>query len=445
VSLEIPDKLRELQIKLYRKAKNEPGFRFCLLYDKVYRTDVLVRAWGLAKANNGCPGVDGQSFGDIESEGVMEWLNGPGKDLREKTYRASPVMRVMIEKEGGGERPLGIPTIRDRVAQTAAKLILEPIFEADPEPNMYGYRPKRSAGDAIQEVDKLLYQGYTDVVDADLSKYFDTIPHSELLPCVARRVVDKHMLHLVKMWPRPPQGGAVGLTVPVEETEKGKKRLTGGRDNDRGTPQGGVISPLPANLYMNRMLKGWRQTGRGEQFRARIVNYADDFVIVSRGKAAEALEWTRGVVGRLGLTLNEKKTSIRNARKERFDFPGYSFGPHYSGRTGRKQMGCSPSKKSMDRIRAKVSEHLKPASTAPWEEVRDRLNQKLRGWKEYFRLGNPWKAYRVPDEHVEERVRHFLRRRHKVSSQGTSQFSRKNIFGKPGVFRLQGRTGDAGS
>jgi RNA-directed DNA polymerase len=331
------------------------------------------------------------------------------------------------------------------VAQTAAKLILEPIFEADPEPNMYGYRPKRSAGDAIQEVDKLLYQGYTDVVDADLSKYFDTIPHSELLPCVARRVVDKHMLHLVKMWPRPPQGGAVGLTVPVEETEKGKKRLTGGRDNDRGTPQGGVISPLPANLYMNRMLKGWRQTGRGEQFRARIVNYADDFVIVSRGKAAEALEWTRGVVGRLGLTLNEKKTSIRNARKERFDFPGYSFGPHYSGRTGRKQMGCSPSKKSMDRIRAKVSEHLKPASTAPWEEVRDRLNQKLRGWKEYFRLGNPWKAYRVPDEHVEERVRHFLRRRHKVSSQGTSQFSRKNIFGKPGVFRLQGRTGDAGS
>jgi RNA-directed DNA polymerase len=267
VSLEIPDKVRELRIKLYRKAKNEPEFRFYLLYDKVYRTDVLLRAWTLAKANDGCPGVDGQSFGDIESEGVMGWLNGLGKDLREKTCRASPVMRVTIEKEGGGERPLGIPTIRDRVAQTAAKLILEPIFEADLEPDMYGYRPKRSAGDAIQEVDKLLYQGYTDVVDADLSKYFDTIPHSELLQCVARRVVDKHMLHLVKMW----------LTVPVEETdEKGKKRLTGGRDNDRGTPQGGVISPLLANLYMNRMLKGWKQTGRGEQFRARIVNYADD-------------------------------------------------------------------------------------------------------------------------------------------------------------------------
>jgi RNA-directed DNA polymerase len=434
VSLEIPDKVRELQIKLYRKAKSEPEFRFYLLYDKVYRADVLLRAWTQAKANDGAPGVDGQSFGDIETEGVMEWLNGLGKDLREKTYRASPVRRVMIEKEGGGERPLGIPTIRDRVAQTAAKLILEPIFEADLEPCAYGYRPKRSAGDAIQEVDKLLYEGYTDVVDADLSKYFDTIPHSELLQCVARRVVDKHMLHLVKMW----------LAVPVEETdEKGKKRLTGGRDNDHGTPQGGVISPLLANLYMNRMLKGWRRTGRGEQWRARIVNYADDFVIVSRGKATDALEWTRGVVERLGLTLNEKKTSIRNARQERFDFLGYSFGPHYSRRTGREQMGCSPSKKSMDRIRAKVSEHLRPANTAPWEEVRDRLNQKLRGWKEYFRLGNPWKAYRVLDEHVEERVRHFLRRRHKVSSQGTSQFSRKNVFGKLGVFRLQGRTGEA--
>jgi RNA-directed DNA polymerase len=253
---------------------------------------------------------------------------------------------------------------------------------------------------------------------------------------MARRVVDKHMLHLVKMW----------LTVPVEEKdETGKKRLTGGTDNHRGTPQGGVVSPLLANLYMNRMLKGWRRTGRGEWLRARIVNYADDFVILSRGKATEALEWTRGVVGRLGLTLNEKKTSIRNARKERFDFLGYSFGPHYSQRTGREYIGCSPSKKSMDRIRDKVSEYLSPANTAPWEEVRDRLNRKLRGWKAYFGLGSPWKAYRVLDEHVEERVRHFLRRRHKVSSQGTRQFSREKIFGALGVFRLGGRSGAVGS
>jgi len=432
----MPDKVRELQIKLYRKAKNEPEFRFYQLYDKVYREDILWRAWTLAKANQGAPGVDGVSFEDIETRGVMEWLNGLRKDLHDKTYEPQPVRRVMIPKPGGGERPLGIPTIRDRVAQTAAKLILEPIFEADLEPNAFGYRPKRSAQDAIQAVDKLLYEGYTDVVDADLSKYFDTIPHSGLMQCVARRIVDKHMLHLVKMW----------LKVPVEERDgKGKKRQTGGKGNDRGTPQGGVVSPLLANLYMNRMLKGWKRTNRGEQYQAKIVVYADDFVILSRGKANEALEWTRGVLERLGLTLNERKTSIRNARKERFDFLGYSFGPHFSRRTGREYIGCSPSKKSVNRIRQKVAECLRPCNVAPWKEVRDRLNQQLRGWKEYFGLGDPWKAYEVLDQHVEERVRHFLRRRHKVQSQGTRQFSMKRIFGELGVFRLRGRLRVAGS
>jgi RNA-directed DNA polymerase len=435
-SLEMPDKVRDLQIKLYRKAKNEPEFRFYQLYDKVYREDVLLRAWTLAKANQGAPGVDGESFEDIETRGLKEWLNGLRKELHERTYRPQPVRRVMIPKPGGGERPLGIPTIRDRVAQTAAKLILEPIFEAELEPNAYAYRPKKSAQDAIQAVDRLLHEGYTDIVDADLSKYFDTIPHSELLQCVARRVVDKHMLHLVKVW----------LKVPVEERdEKGNKRLTGGKDNDRGTPQGGVISPLLANLYMNRMLKGWKRTGRGERYRARIVNYADDFVILSRGKANEALEWTRGVLDRLGLTLNEKKTSIRDARRERFDFLGYTFGPHFSRRTGREYIGYSPSKKSVNRIREKVREHLRPSNVAPWEEVRERLNQKLKGWKAYFGLGSVTKAYEVLDEHVEERVRHFLRRRHKVSSQGTRQFSMKRIFGELGVFRFRGPLREAGS
>ena len=435
-SLERPDKVRELQNKLYRKAKKEPGFRFYQLYDKVYREDVLQRAWEQAKANAGAPGVDGESFGDIETRGLGEWLNGLRQELHDKTYQPQPVRRVMIPKPGGGERPLGIPTIRDRVAQTAVKLILEPIFEADLEPNAYGYRPGRSAQDAIQKVDKLLYEGYTDIVDADLSKYFDTIPHTGLMQCVARRIVDKHMLHLIKTW----------LKVPVEERdEKGKKRWTGGKDGDRGTPQGGVISPLLANLYMNRMLKGWRRTGRGEQYRARIVNYADDFVILSRGKAEEALEWTRGVLVRLGLTLNEQKTSIRNARQERFDFLGYTFGPHFSRRTGREYIGCSPSKKSVNRARQSVGEYLSASNVAPWEEVRDRLNQKLQGWKQYFRLGSPSQAFAVLDEHVEERVRHFLRRRHKVPSQGTRQFSMTRIFGELGVFRLRGRVRGAAS
>ena len=429
MSLATPDKIRDLQIKLYRKAKNEPGFRFYQLYDKVYREDILNHAYALAKANAGAPGVDGESFEDIESRGLAEWLNGLGKELHDKTYQPQPVRRVLIPKPGGGERPLGIPTIRDRVAQTAAKLILEPIFEADLEPNAYGYRPRKSAQDAVQKVDELLHEGYTDIVDADLSKYFDTIPHSELMQCVARRIVDRQMLHLIKMW----------LKVPVEERdEKGKRRLTGGKDNDRGTPQGGVISPALANLYMNRMLKGWRQTERGKRFRARIVNYADDFVILSRGKAKEALEWTRGVLERLGLTLNEKKTSIRNARQERFDFLGYTFGPHINPRDGGRYLGYSPSNKSVGRIKRKVGDLLERRNVAPWKEVCQKLNQKLGGWRQYFSMGSKGRAYRAVDEYVYDRARNFLRKRHKVSSQGTRQFPREQVYGLLGVLRLQG-------
>jgi RNA-directed DNA polymerase len=432
VSLTTPSKIRELQIKLYRKAKNEPEYRFYQLYDKVYREDILDHAYELARANHGAPGVDGESFEDIESRGLGEWKNGLREELRNKTYQPQPVRRVMIPKPGGGERPLGIPTIRDRVAQTAAKLILEPIWEAELEPNAYGYRPRKSAQGAIRKVEELLHEGYTDVVDADLSKYFDTIPHSELLQCVARRIVDRYMLHLIKMW----------LKVPVEERDgNGKRRLTGGKDNDRGTPQGGVISPVLANLYMNRMLKGWRQSRRGEQFRAHMVNYADDFVILSRGKATEALEWTRGVLKRLELTLNEKKTSVRNAREERFDFLGYTFGPHYSPRTGREYLGHSPSKKSVSRIKTKVGDLLVPGNMDPWEKVSERLNQILKGWRAYFGCGSTSKAYRAVDEHVYDKVRHFLRRRHKVSSQGTRQFPEERVFGSMGVVRLQGPRG----
>jgi RNA-directed DNA polymerase len=432
VSLTTPSKIRELQIKLYRKAKNEPEYRFYQLYDKVYREDILDHAYELARANDGAPGVDGESFKDIESRGLGEWKNGLREELRNKTYQPQPVRRVMIPKPGGGERPLGIPTIRDRVAQTAAKLILEPIWEAELEPNAYGYRPRKSAQGAIRKVEELLHEGYTDVVDADLSKYFDTIPHSELLQCVARRIVDRYMLHLIKMW----------LKVPVEERDgNGKRRLTGGKDHDRGTPQGGVISPGLANLYMNRMLKGWRQSRRGEQFRAQMVNYADDFVILSRGKAAEALDWTRGVLERLELTLNEKKTSVRNAREERFDFLGYTFGPHYSPRTGREYLGHSPSKKSVSRIKTKVGDLLVPGNMEPWEKVCERLNQILKGWRAYFGCGSTSKAYRAVDEHVYDKVRHFLRRRHKVSSQGTRQFPEERVFGSMGVVRLQGPMG----
>jgi RNA-directed DNA polymerase len=428
MSLATPGKIRELQIKLYRKAKNEPGYCFYMLYDKIWREDILAHAYVLARANKGAPGVDGQSFEQIESGGLEEWLSGIRQELRNKTYQPQPVRRVMIPKPGGGERPLGIPTIRDRVVQTAAKIVLEPIFEADLEPSAYGYRPKRSAQDAIRKVHKLVCEGYTDVVDADLSKYFDTIPHCELMQCVAQRIVDREVLRLIKMW----------LQAPVEERdENGKRRLVGGKDRHCGTPQGGVASPMLANLYMNRLLKGWRRTKRGEQFDAHIVNYADDFVILSRGKATEALDWTRQVVARMGVTLNEAKTSIKQARRESFNFLGYTFGPHRYKKDGCTYLGASPSKKAVARIKEKVGDHLVPSNTGTWVEVRDRLNQILRGWSAYFSYGTRTMAYRAVDNYVYQRVRHFLRRRHKVPTRGTRCFGAEVVFGELGVLRLR--------
>ena len=428
MSLTTPSRIRELQIKLYRKAKNEPGYRFYMLYDKIYREDILRHAYELARANKGAPGVDGQGFEEIESRGLEEWLSGIRQELRNKRYQPQPVRRVMIPKPGGGERPLGIPTIRDRVVQTAAKVVLEPIFEADLEPSAYGYRPQRSAQDAIRKVHKLVCEGYTDVVDADLSKYFDTIPHCELMQCVARRIVDRDALRLIKMW----------LQAPVEERdENGNRRLTGGKDRRCGTPQGGVASPMLANLYMNRLLKGWRNTKRGEQFDAHIVNYADDFMILSRGKAAEALNWTRQVVTRMGVTLNDAKTCIKQARKESFNFLGYTFGPHRYKKDGHWYLGASPSKKAVARIKQKVGDHLIPSNTGPWEEVRNRLNQILRGWSAYFSYGTRTVAYRAVDNYVYESVRHFLRRRHAVQSRGTTCFSDAVVFDELGVLRLR--------
>jgi RNA-directed DNA polymerase len=428
MSLATPSKIRELQIKLYRKAKNEPGYRFYMLYDKIWREDILAHAYEQTRANKGAPGVDGQTFEQIESAGLEEWLIGIRQELRSKTYQPQPVRRVMIPKPGGGERPLGIPCIRDRVAQTAAKIVLEPIFEADLEPSAYGYRPKRSAQDAIRKVHKLICEGYTDVVDADLSKYFDTIPHCELLQCVARRIVDRDVLHLIKMW----------LQAPVEERdENGKRRLTGGKGHHCGTPQGGVASPMLANLYMNRLLKGWRNTKRGEQFDAHIVNYADDFVILSRGNAAEALNWTRQVVTRMGVTLNEAKTSIKQARQESFNFLGYTFGPHRYKKDGHWYLGASPSKKAVARIKEKVGNLLIPSNTGTWEEVRDRLNQILRGWSAYFSYGTRVAAYDAVDNYVYESVRHFLRRRHQVHTRGTNRFSIPAVFGELAVLQLR--------
>jgi RNA-directed DNA polymerase len=428
MSLTTPDNIRTLQRKLYLKAKAEPGYRFYLLYDKIYRSDILLHAYELVRANRGAPGVDGVTCAAIETAGREDWLADIATELRTKTYQPQPVRRVMIPKPGGGERPLGIPTIRDRVVQTAAKLVLEPIFEVDLEPAAYGYRPGRSGIDAVKAVHRLLCQGFTDVVDADLSKYFDTIPHNDLLRSVAARIVDRHVLRLIKMW----------LKTPVEETDpEGRRRMSGGKHSNCGTPQGGVISPLLANRYMNRFLRHWRQQGCGEAFQASVVTYADDFVILSRGYAEEALAWTRRVMSRLGLTVNEAKTTVRDARQEQFDFLGYSFGPHHYRKDGHWYLGASPSRKSVQRLKERVGEITVPSNLAPWEEVRDQLNHLLRGWANYFSYGTRLMAYRAADHSVYEAVRGFLTRRHKVPTRGTRRFSDHVVFEKLGVLRLR--------
>jgi len=428
MSLTTPDRIRSLQRKLYRKAKAEPDCRFHQLYDKVWREDILFHAWRLARAKAGAPGVDGVTFVQIEAQGLADWLDRLREELREKTYRPQPVRRVLIPKPGGGERPLGIPTIRDRVVQTAVKLVIEPIFEADLDDSAYGYRPRRGAGEAIRKVHELLCQGYTAVVDADLSKYFDTIPHEALMQSVARRIVDRALLRLIKQF----------LKVPIEEDDgKGGKRMTGGRKQTRGTPQGGVISPLLANLYMNRLLKYWRSTGRDRAWQAQIVSYADDFVILCRHTATPALKWTQAVLTRLGLILNEDKTRLCDARQETFDFLGYSFGPHCYRKTGRWYLGASPSRKSVQRIKTRLRGLLVPGHLGSWPRVRDELNRILVGWSSYYGYGTRYQAYRAVDHFVSDRVRSFLRRRHKMPNRATRRLPIDVVFDRLGVVRLR--------
>lgn len=407
-------------------GNHQPNFRFYQLYDKIWRADILAHAYALSRANRGAPGVDGMTFEQIESRGVESWLQGLQEELRATCYRPQAVRRVMIPKAGGGERPLGLPTIKDRVIQTAAKLVLEPIFEADMDDCAYGYRPKRSAVDAVKVVHQALIEGYTQVVDADLSKYFDKIPHDDLMRSIALRIVDRAVLSLLKSW----------LQVPVQgDGPQGPKSMSGGKRNKLGTPQGGVISPLLANRYMNRFLRYWQQCEGGKKFSARLVNYADDFVILSQGKAHQALAWTREVMTRLKLEINETKTCIKHARTEQFDFLGYRFGLHYIKRSGKRYLGASASAKSVQRLKDKVGELLN-TQPGPWPEIRDQLNQTLSGWRTYFHYGSVRKSYVAIDHHVRTKVRNFLQRRHKVSSRGTRPFSHDAIFNDLGVFEM---------
>ena len=435
MSLTPPTKVQKLQETLHAKAKGSPGYRFYMLYDKVYRRDVLEFAYRCCSANGGAAGVDGQTFADIEKYGMGRWLDELAEKLRKKTYRPEAVRRVNIPKPGqpGRTRPLGIPTVTDRVVQTAALLVLEPIFEADLQPEQYAYRPNRSALDAIRAIHALVNTGHTEVVDADLSGYFDSIPHSELMKSVARRVSDRHMLHLIKMW----------LIAPVEETdERGRKqRTTRNKDLKRGSPQGAPISPLLSNFYMRRFILGWKVLGHEKRLGAKIVNYADDFVICCRGTADRAMTTMRAMMQKLKLTVNESKTHVCRLPDESFDFLGYTIGRCYSTRTGRAYLGTRPSRKKVLGLCREISEMTGRRWTLMDAADRvSRLNRMLVGWANYFCLGPVSKAYRIVDRHARHRLRQWLCDKHKLRGTGISRFSDEYLEQTLGLVQLQRRT-----
>ncbi|MFQ5382300.1 MAG: group II intron reverse transcriptase/maturase [Dehalococcoidia bacterium] len=432
MSLGPPEKVWKLQSTLHAKAKEAPSYRFYALYDKVFREDVLAYAYRKCRRNGGSAGVDGESFAEIESR-EQEWLGALREELRKKTYAPQPVLRVWIPKANGSHRPLGIPTIRDRVVQTAAVMVLEPIFEADLQPEQYAYRPGRSALDAVRRVHSLVNTGHEEVVDADLSGYFDSIPHGNLLKSVARRVSDGRMMRLIKMW----------LSAPVVEIDRrGRhRRIPPAQGKGRGCPQGAPISPLLANLYMRRVVLGWKTLGYARRFGAEIVNYADDLVICCRRGASEALEAMRHLMDRLCLTVNERKTRVCRLPDERFDFLGYTIGRCYSRESGKSYLGTRPSKRAVQKICRAISEQTQPRWGLTAVETRvERLNRSMIGWANYFCLGPVSPAYAAVDRHARRRLRQWLCRKHKVRDRGTARYPDEYLSEELGLTQLTLRT-----
>lgn len=432
MKLETPERIRTLQRKLYRKAKQEPGFRFYALYDKIYRADILEFAYRLVRAGKGSPGIDGQNFEAIEAgDGVAAFLAELGEELRNKIYKPSPVKRVMIPKGGGGKRPLGIPTVRDRVAQMAVKLVIEPILEADFCENSYGFRPKRSAHDAVDAVTAAMLTGHTEVIDADIAKYFDTIPHAKLLATVAERISDGGILHLIKLWLKAPV---------VEEGEDGKKRTVGGgKASGKGTPQGGVISPLLANLYLHLMDRIWKKYELDVKLGARMVRYADDFVVLCRKGTKRPMEYIQQIVALLGLTLSPTKTRELDSKKERFQFLGFEIGIRKSLRTGNPYPHVEPSKEALGMIRQRITYLTRWEMTCvPLEAMTEKVNQSLQGWVAYYHYRNCSKVLGKLKWHAEERMRTQLRKRHKIRHRvtGYTRFSRKKLYEQYGLYKV---------
>ena len=436
MSLPTPSEtVEKLQTSLQTKAKAEPAFRFYALWDKVCRQDVLLEAYRRCRANAGAAGVDGETFERIDAQGPERWLGTLREELVSGRYVPKPLLRVWIPKSNGGQRPLGIPCIRDRVVQMAAVLIIGPIFEADLLPQQYGFRPGLDAKMALRRVYWHVTQhGRREVVDADLRDYFTSIPHSPLMRSLSRRIADGRMLHVIKCW----------LTAPVVEVIEGRRvQTTEARRTKRGTPQGGVISPLLANLYFRRFLLAWHNQGHRDQLDAHVVNYADDFVICCRpGNAEAAMTRMATLMARLGLEVNTTKTRIARLPEEQFDFLGYTVG-RFHGKDGRPFFGTRPSRKAVKSLLRRIHERTtrqwypdEPASTVA------RISSMLRGWCGYFDQGPVMEIYDLVRAYTERRVRRWLMRALGRRGVGFRQIPNEYLYETLGLYSIPRRRVD---
>jgi RNA-directed DNA polymerase len=420
-----PEKLRKLQRALYRKAKAEPGYRFWSLYGELTRSDLLEHALQLVERNGGARGVDGQSIASITAtpERRDNWLKSLQRELQAKTYRPSPVRRVYIPKSNGGQRPLGIPTVKDRVVQMAALWVLAPIFEADFHPHSYGFRPQRNAHQALAAIVEALRSGRLEVVDADLSKYFDTIPHDRLMRLIARRTSDGSILHLLRQW----------LDAPiVEEDKAGKKRVL---PNRQGVPQGGVISPLLANLYLNAL--DWAVNDAGVRGQPVMVRYADDFVILcASGQGVALLERLRRWLQAHGLKLNEDKSRLARSQ-DGFNFLGFTVRWQRAHTTRRWYAHVEPSGNSRQRVREQVRQKLNHwTQHRPIAEVINELNRTLRGWSGYFHYQHSSRVFSRLNDWTRDRLRRWLWRRHGQRKTLWSTYPTAVLHGQYGLWQL---------